>query len=587
MARSRYPSRGRSLGTTNTTSGSLKIATSPVSPTNFTATAWFYYAASPTTGWQALDVDDGSHFVGIGSSGTGFIIGAQSENNALTVPLFEAANASPTVGVWYFVYLVSGASNWIAGGRKGPYGSWIVSTAANTAATTGTSLYVNGDGLGDANFPGLMCGVKWWAAQLSQQELMREATQLAPVSNGALISYMPFLAGRREELGNPGLAWALTGSLSVAAVPAPVPEVISRRAFWQIVPASGFPGDDGDPYAPAFGPVNGPELSRLVVEGWRQDEVGNPIKVDEEGIPNAGVPVPFLPDALGVIRPWQDEIAILGIDEEGIPNAGRPPPFQPEALGQIRAWQDDQALVTVDEEGIPNAGVPAPVVPDALGQVRTWNDDGIGAPLPVDDEGKPIGGPVPFQPFALAPIAPWQDEPGLILTIGVDEEGAPLGRPLPPIPDMLGPILFWQDEIALLTVDEESNPPRWSTLIAPDLYTLPDPGELAPVFAGEEPEWWRSWAPEQPPARPPWGQEAEPTTFLGLDEEQPWPRVYDVPAVPFAFTWPQEDAFGRVQLINVIWLAGHPIVPWLAGTYIQPVLSGMPIVPWLGATIIA
>jgi hypothetical protein len=263
MAKGRYIRRGRSLGTadfTSVTAGQGLSATGTIAPANF---SFCCYARMTSTNaaWALVSLDNGTQFVGVYTSGTGNTWGAQSDANGASTPLFGAVNSSPTLNVWHFVY-ITGGSSWTAGGREGPYGTWAVKTGTNTTLTAGNA-YIGVDGVGDNGFPGQIAGVRFWGRNLSQQELMNEARQLAPVRSDGLINYFPLYAnsitGSRifDESGAPGaLAWNM-GLIVASQVPAPVPEVLAPQQYWFFVPAATVPTqfpasfpDRGDVFRP-------------------------------------------------------------------------------------------------------------------------------------------------------------------------------------------------------------------------------------------------------------------------------------------------------------------------------------------------
>jgi hypothetical protein len=269
-----------------TTATKISLA-SPVSPTSFTACLWVY----PTTlsSSKALfSIDDGTtHQVSI----------ATGTSPAVMVGVDSGAHDSGTLlnltaNVWSFLAVTSSSSGLVGYGKATPQSAMVnVSLAFATGATTGTTVYINGDGLGDTGIIAEYAGFKLWPFVMSQSQIVQEATQLAPVTGGW--SYVPIrrLATVSQDEKSSAL-WTQAGTFAVGlpTKPAPVPEERTIRGrSWLYVNTSG----NTNAFAVAISAAATATDAIIVARGLADAVVGQAT----------------LADTLKVARPMTDAIA--------------------------------------------------------------------------------------------------------------------------------------------------------------------------------------------------------------------------------------------------------------------------------------
>lgn len=212
----------------STTATKLSLA-SRVSPTDFTACFWLY----PTTLSSSkviFSIDDGAgnHQVSITTATSpAVIVGVDSGAHDSGTLLSLAANT------WSFLAVTSSSTGLVGYGKANPESAMVgVSLAFATGATTGTTAYVNGDGLGDTGIIAQYAGLKIFPFVMTEGGVLRESLQLAPVSTGA-VSYLPLRSTFRGAVDEAWPAvWTTGGTLTntLNTTRLPVPEVIKLRA---------------------------------------------------------------------------------------------------------------------------------------------------------------------------------------------------------------------------------------------------------------------------------------------------------------------------------------------------------------------
>jgi hypothetical protein len=222
---------------TGGTNGSINIPQaslgSVISTQNCTLCAWIYIPNAPSGNNNVFSFADGTHF-------QSFLTGVTPNHFGLNV---DASGLITWTGLvlasWTFVYM-TGTPSVATGNSRRPTTGWDAGgTRAPSATTTGMTLIV-GNNFGAAiALQGYICHYQARSYPMSQSDLFRQSSQLAPINEAGLVSYKP-MRGVWETTRDQAInrLWTSSGSLKTISRGPPVPELSNPKSFSLLLGAS-------------------------------------------------------------------------------------------------------------------------------------------------------------------------------------------------------------------------------------------------------------------------------------------------------------------------------------------------------------
>jgi hypothetical protein len=126
-----------------------------------------------------------------------------------------------TVGTWYWWGVAVSGSSGIICSRAASDAASTVSTWTGSSSVTQTTLWLGESVFGTEVLNGCMTAFKWWGAQLTQDEMEKEAFQIMPARTQNLRCWYPF--DRASTVDYSGNGATLTGSGATTEQGPPIP----------------------------------------------------------------------------------------------------------------------------------------------------------------------------------------------------------------------------------------------------------------------------------------------------------------------------------------------------------------------------